>query len=250
MFTFFPTMRRHRFLLGAALSIVVSMAVPAWAQSDTAQPELKSAKIEFIPGEKTVFYDDFTDMAKDEPPPHWKVREGKVELKVGGDLRELYNEGGVNLTSPQIAVPRNFTFELQWTGGGETTWSFRDKDDGEAIHVVVRGEEDGMTASVSIDAKDHLGEGTIQTDTSKPVTFALWGQQGRVRAYLNGERLVDSNQVEFNPITRLEATIGCYRPNGIRCLRIAESSPDFRLLSMPPASTSLKESVSIRIAIA
>jgi hypothetical protein len=82
------------------------------------------------------------------------------------------------------------------------------------------------------------------------VTFALRAQQGRVRAYLNGERLVDSNQVEFNPITRLEATIGCYRPNGIRCLRIAESSPDFRLLSMPPASTSLKESVSIRIAIA
>jgi outer membrane protein OmpA-like peptidoglycan-associated protein len=188
---------------------------------------LKSAKIEFIPGEKTVFYDDFTDMAKDEPPPHWKVREGKVELKVGGDLRELYNEGGVNLTSPQIAVPQNFTFELQWTGGGETTWSFRDKDDGEAIHVIVRGEEDGTTASVSIDAKDHLGEGTIQTDTSKPVTFALWAQQGRVRAYLNGERLVDSNQVELNPITRLEGTIGGYRPNGIRSVRIAESAPDF-----------------------
>ncbi len=59
------------------------------------------------------------------------------------------------------------------------------------------------------------------------MTFALWAQQGRVRAYLNGERLVDSNQVEFNPITRLEGTIGGYRPNGIRSLRIAESAPDF-----------------------
>jgi outer membrane protein OmpA-like peptidoglycan-associated protein len=38
---------------------------------------------------------------------------------------------------------------------------------------------------------------------------------------------VDSNQVEFNPITRLEGTIGGYRPNGIRPLRIAESAPDF-----------------------
>jgi outer membrane protein OmpA-like peptidoglycan-associated protein len=107
------------------------------------------------------------------------------------------------------------------------TWVFSDKDDGEALHVMVRGEEDGKTASISVDAKEHLGEGTIETDTSRPVTFALWAQQGRVRAYLNGERLVDSNQVEFNPITRLDGTMGGYRPNGIRSLRIAESAPDF-----------------------
>jgi hypothetical protein len=104
VFAFFHTMRRSSLLLAGAM-IVACAAIPAWAQSDTEQPELKSAKIEFIPGEKTIFYDDFTDMAKDEPPPHWKVREGTVELEVGGDLRELYNEGGVWLTSPQIAVP-------------------------------------------------------------------------------------------------------------------------------------------------
>ena len=227
MFAFFHTTRRSGLLLAAAAIIAACAAIPACAQSDTQQPELKSAKIEFIPGERTIFYDDFTDMAKDEPPPHWKVRDGKVELKAGGDIRELYNEGGVQLTSPPLAVPQNFTFELKWTGGGEMTWTFRDKDDGEALHVMVRGEEDGQTASISVDAKEHLGEGSIQTDTSKPVTFALWAQQGRVRAYLNGERLVDSNQVEFNPITRLEGTMGAYRPNGIRSVRIAESAPDF-----------------------
>ena len=157
MFAFFHTLRRSGLLLCAGAMIVGCAANPAWAQSGAEQPELKSAKIEFIPGEKTIFYDDFTDMAKDEPPPHWKVREGTVELKVGGDLRELYNEGGVRLTSPQIAVPENFTFELRWTGGGEMTWVFRDKDDGESLHVMVRGEEDGKTASISVDAKEHLG---------------------------------------------------------------------------------------------
>ena len=64
-------------------------------------------------------------------------------------------------------------------------------------------------------------------DTSKPVTFALWAQQGRVRAYVNGERLVDANQVEFNPITHLQVEMGRYRPNGIRSVRVAESAPDF-----------------------
>lgn len=202
-------------------------ALPALAQTATAQPEMKSAKIEFIPGEKTVFFDDFSDMAPDEPPPHWKVRDGKVDLKVGGNLRELYAADSVQLTSPKLVVPSNFTFEVVWTGGGEMHWIFRDGEDGEAINAMVRGEEDGQSASVSIDAKEHLGDGTIPTDTSKPVVFALWAQQGRVRAYINGERLVDVNQVEFNPITHIEASLGGYRPTGVRSIRLAESAPDF-----------------------
>ncbi len=221
----FKTTPFMRFAAGAATATIF-LCVPAFAQ-DTAQPELKSAKIEFVPGERTIFFDDFSDMAPDEPPPHWKVRDGKVELKMGGAVHELYNDGGVQLTSPKISVPSNFTFELIWTGGGETTWAFRDKDGEEALHVMVRGEEDGMTASTNVTAKEQLGEGMIMTDTSKPVTFALWAQQGRVRAYLNGERLVDANQVDFNPIVSIEATIGGYRPNGVRSVRIAESAPDF-----------------------
>jgi len=213
-------------LTAAAATVTVLLCAPAFAQ-DAAQPELKSAKIEFVPGERTIFFDDFSDMVADEPPPHWKVRDGKVELKMGGNVRELYNDGGVQLTSPKITVPSNFTFELVWTGGGETTWVFRDKDGEEALHVMVRGEDDGMSASTSVSAKEQLGEGMIMTDTSKPVTFALWAQQGRVRAYLNGERVVDANQVEFNPIVSLEGRIGGYRPNGLRSVRIAESAPDF-----------------------
>ncbi len=207
-------------------AVTVLLCVPAFAQ-DAAQPELKSSRIEFVPGERTIFFDDFSDMAPDQPPPHWKVRDGKVDLKMAGAVRELYNEGGVQLTSPKITVPSNFTFELAWTGGGETTWSFRDKDGEEALHVMVRGEEDGMSASTNVSAKEQLGEGMITTDTSKPVRFALWAQQGRVRAYLNGERVVDANQVEFGPIVSVEATIGGYRPNGLRSVRIAESAPDF-----------------------
>ena len=194
------------------------------------QPELKSAKIDFIPGEKTIFMDDFSDMEADEPPPHWKVRDGKVDLRIGGDVRELYSGDtgdSVRLTSPKFAAPQNFTFELVWTGQGEMGWIFRTKDNDEAFHLVVRGEPDGQTASASVTAKEGLGSGTIHTDTSKPVVFALWAQQGRVRAYLNGERLVDVNQVEFEPITYLEAAIGGYRPNGLRSVRIAESAPDF-----------------------
>ena len=202
---------------------------PAFAQT-TVQPDLKSTKIEFVPGERTIFYDDFSDMAPDEPPPHWKVRDGKVDLKIGGNIRELQRSGddAPTLTSPAIAVPPNFTFELVWTGTGEMIWRFPDKDGETMLSATVRGEEDGQTVNIHIEAKnENLGDGMLAFDTSKPVVFALWAQQGRVRAYVNGERLVDANQIEFNPIARLEVDLGRYRPNGIRSVRVAESAPDF-----------------------
>ena len=210
-----------------------SAAEPAAASTSAAgsgQPELKAVRIDFIPGERTVFFDDFSDMEPDEPPPHWKVRDGKLELRMGGNIRELHTDdsgNSVHLTSPKFAVPQNFTFELVWTGTGQTDWSFRDKDNQSVMEVTVRGEPDGNTANCRVWAKEELGTSGINTDTSKPVLFALWAQQGRVRAYLNGERLVDVNQVEFADITHIEASIGGYRPNGIRSVRIAESAPDF-----------------------
>jgi len=193
-----------------------------------AQPELKSTKIEFVPGERTTFFEDFSDMAEDEPPPHWKVRNGTVELRTGGNIRELYAAKGVELTSGTFEIPVNFTFELDWTGRGEMAWRLKDKSDTSIIGFNVRGEDNGQEANVSVDGPDgHLGEGGIKVDTSKPVHFALWAQQGRVRAYLNGERLVDANQVKFGPMDHIFVSIGGYRENGLRQLRIAESAPDF-----------------------
>src|SRR5579885_2294145 len=115
-----------------------------------AQPQLSSVKIEFVPGERTIFFDDFSDMAQDEPPPHWKVRNNPVELRTGGGVRELYSKGDTELQSPSFAVPQNFTFELMWTGHGEMVWHFRDKDDNDALQAMVRGEEDGQSASLQI----------------------------------------------------------------------------------------------------
>lgn len=207
---------------------VANAAAPA-APALGGQPQFSTIRIDFVPGERTIFFDDFSDMAQDEPPPHWKIREKPVELRIAGNVRELYSQDGTALESPTFTVPQNFTFELEWTGEGETWWSFRDKDDHECLHANVRGEPSGQDANASIEAvgQGTLGDGGIKTDTTQPVKFALWAQQGRVRAYLNGQRLVDVNQVSFCSITHVDAHIAGYRPNGIRLVRIAESAPDF-----------------------
>jgi outer membrane protein OmpA-like peptidoglycan-associated protein len=140
----------------------------------------------------------------------------------------LYSEKGAQLTSPSIVLPTNFTLEIEWTGQGEMVWHIKNKDDADIIAVMVRGEPGGQEANTAVSGPGGgLGSGGVKVDTSKPVHFALWAQQGRVRAYLEGQRLVDANQVEFGPMDHLYVDFAGYRPNGLRQVRIAESAPDF-----------------------
>src|ERR1039458_9164270 len=53
------------------------------------QPDFTALKDDFIPGEKVILYDDFTDMAPGDAPPHWKVRGPAVTLLASGALRQL-----------------------------------------------------------------------------------------------------------------------------------------------------------------
>ena len=57
--------------------------------SQTKQPELTALKADFVPGEKTLFFDDFSDMSAGDAPAHFKVRGPAPELRAGGDIRQL-----------------------------------------------------------------------------------------------------------------------------------------------------------------
>ena len=67
----------------------VSPDFPFTAQTPSAQPEMTTLKSAFIPGEKTIFYDDFTDMSAGDAPPHFKVRGAAPELQAAGNVRQL-----------------------------------------------------------------------------------------------------------------------------------------------------------------
>jgi OmpA-OmpF porin, OOP family len=201
-------------------------APPAVAPAAGTQPDLKSTPIEFVPGERTIFFDDFSDMDPDEPPPHWKVRGGTVELRTGGDVRELGVDKDLGMQSPNMVVPSNFTFQVVYTGIGQMVWRFQDKDGNQLMWAQVYSPDSGATVAAKVvNGDDDLGGDQITTDTSKPVEFDLWAQQGRVRAYLNGKRIEDANQVEFAQIASIEVDITA--PVGIRSVRVAESAPDF-----------------------
>jgi outer membrane protein OmpA-like peptidoglycan-associated protein len=76
---------------------------------------------------------------------------------------------------------------------------------------------------------EDLADTSLPVDFSQPVKEAIWIQNGRVRVYINGERVVDVNQVELPPLTGAELGPENYGQGklGYRLVRFAESAPDF-----------------------
>lgn len=215
-------------------------SAPVAAQSN-GQPDLKAVKIDFIPGEKTVFLDDFSDMAEDEPPPHWRVRDGKVELRTGGGIRQLTAVCPANLElhSSSFTFPKNFTVEVEAAMGGEYddfdmfAWP-KGVDGGERPAWVIHVGAGAVSAKGPDDSS--IGERHFEPAlVNTPIKVGLWVQEGRARLYVNGERVGDVNQMnlpaEMKPPEHWTVRERCDRANegwiGIRSIRVAESAPDF-----------------------
>jgi outer membrane protein OmpA-like peptidoglycan-associated protein len=76
--------------------------------------------------------------------------------------------------------------------------------------------------------KESLGQKDLVTDWKQPVKLAMWVQNGRIRFYVNGERVVDFNQVELGDIASLQIDYWTHdATTAIRRTRFAESAPDF-----------------------
>lgn len=217
----------------------------AASHAGEAQPDLRAVKIDFVPGEKTVFYDDFSDMAEDEPPPHWKLRDGRVELRTGADMRQLTTvcPAKLSLSSQEFTFPKNFTFETQVV--------LSDDEPGMDFYAWPKGVDGGQAPTWHI----HLESGQISMEgphgdsigsysfrphaLNRPINIALWVQNGRARAYVDGERFGDVNQMfvpeKDAPADHWTIRQRCDRAGsgpqpswiGIRSLRMAESAPDF-----------------------
>ncbi len=207
-----------------------------------AQPNFTAVKIDFVPGEKTIFFDDLSDMAPDEPPPHWKVRGSSVALLIAGAKRELQVHVS-HLTSPALNLPANFTFESTATyhiGGDQGTtptanWHFQTSNgnDGLFARTTADVQDKTLTTQLFSSGNDALGgPNTVNNvDFTKPVQVDLWVQNGRVREYVNGARILDVNQVKIPPVVHVALHCNAGEGNrawiGLQRVRLAESAPDF-----------------------
>src|ERR1017187_109917 len=149
---------------GASVPAAPATTVPAANPAAGGQPDFTALKDDFIPGEKVILYDDFTDMAPDEAPPHWKVRGPAVTLLASGALRQL-NVGNRTILTPSIkSYPKNFTLEQDMNWGDkrcEFFWDFFSAKDHGNQALRVSGGSDGDKIRVMAGTNK---EGLVDTD--------------------------------------------------------------------------------------
>jgi outer membrane protein OmpA-like peptidoglycan-associated protein len=100
------------------------------------------------------------------------------------------------------------------------------------INVNVQEEGARLEAQAGpIDQTEAIGQTLVPVDQTQPLTFALWAQEGRIRIYINGKRVVDVNQIALGDINHVDMDVGVDQEHGgwvgIRRARIAEAAPDF-----------------------
>ena len=197
------------------------------------QPIQSDEERDFIPGEKTVFFDDFTDMSRGAAPPHWKVRGGVAKLNPDGRLL-LSGKGAMyaNLKS----LPKNYTVETEIVptadvSSGGVKWMFTDAADESVWCVSFQFDTGEITARLETGHSHSDYEGSphmsIKVEYGKPVHLGVWFQDSRIRGYVNGQRAFDVNQVEFKPssVALMEFNVEDV-PTFVVSTRIAESMPD------------------------
>ncbi len=222
-------------------------AAPAAAPAPQAggQPDLAAVKAEFVPGDKVILYDDFTDMEGDEPPPHWKVRGGTAELRVGDGIRQLtMTAQRVTLTPNVTGLPANFTMEtdVAYKGhGARAHWRFHDKAGKDILDISTSVNYTKLSLTIrqsTAGGGEELTGQQIDMDWTKPVKQALWLQNGRMRYYVNGQRVMDVNQIVLPELGKIEVYIDGPGDNdktgyvGFQFARFAESTPDFSKVLM------------------
>jgi len=218
-------------------------AAPAAAPAPQAggQPNLTAVKSDFVPGDKVILYDDFSDMAGDEPPPHWKVRGGTAELRVGEGIRQLTMTAQKTTLTPNVTgLPANFTMETDvvYKGhGAKTWWRFHDKKGADILDISASVNYTNYSLTIRQGTEGLISE-QFPMDWTKTVKQALWLQNGRMRYYVNGQRVMDVNQIELPELGKIEIYVDGPGSNdrdgyvGFQFFRIAESAPDFSKMIM------------------
>jgi len=195
-------------------------------------PALRAQEAEgwdFIPGEKLLLYDDFSDMTPGGQPPHWKVRRSVVKLTRD---RRLVAADDV-LLQPNIPKwPRNFTIEQEFfiekpASEPLITWRFGIQEEGTDWRAGVAFVSDGTCSAEAVADGQEIASAPCKYDASKPLKLSLWLQEGRLRLYLGTERLFDVNQV--NTGNWKEGWLDFRTSEGpvqFSYFRVAESAPD------------------------
>ncbi len=162
-------------------------------------------KFDFIPGDKTIFYDDLSGEEVGEFPSRWKLIDGVFEIAQKGDLNLIMcSDGGSIRPKMAASLPDRYTIEWEIYSNGaeqrghfyhlhildanEETISTISLTDGENTKVVIFDKE---VASKALPAKLGKGIHTIRVMATKTT----------MKCYIDNERVANIPDIEyFEPV--------------------------------------------------
>jgi len=174
--------------------------------------EVYGNRYDFVPGDKVLVYDDFSDTDVGEYPAKWTIKDGggnPIEVVQVGDRRFLksrYQEQNQDaaVTWLRYAVkgdlPNNFTIEFDADMAGNFGVIFSDRHGFGGQEVYFRSKDETQLKSVNANGKLPVNQGIHH------VALAVSGTQ--VKVYVAGERvLTDPDGVE-RPVKRIGLVFG------------------------------------------
>jgi OOP family OmpA-OmpF porin len=241
----------------AAPSSSAAAATPA-AAGGNAPAFAAYSKFDFVPGEKVVVADDFTQDAVGDFPAKWNTNaSGEIVTVAGTAGRWLkFTRAGFFVPEYIPELPENFTFEFdllvdpQFNGGFALNTSFVQLSDlknpavWQSSSNVLTFTAHPASSAGGISAITSRLDGTsgpanqltvpnLLATRGTPLHIAVWRQRQRVRVYMNQEKVWDvpravAESAKFNSIL-------FFIPGGcgnceyyISNLRVATGAPDTR----------------------
>ncbi len=179
-------------------------------------------KYDFVPGDKVLFYEDFSQDAIGDFPALWNT-DGSGEVKTvniaPGNWLHMNSEGSVYLPLSEINFPENFICEFDMiTTSTEDAQNFEcaicffhaegtdfdfsslfPGDNGIHFHMT----DFNWSANSYQEGKDNMKEG--ESSTSPVIKDELnhviiWVQKSRARIYFNGQKTLDLPTVVYQPV--------------------------------------------------
>ncbi|MGA0560329.1 OmpA family protein [Larkinella sp. VNQ87] len=218
---------------------------------------LKSySKFDFVPGEKVIVMEDFSQDAVGDFPAKWNTNASGEVITIEGTADKWLNLTNSGSFYPEFLkeLPENFTIEMDLAITGETGPSneklgisfvpsqknLLDPERASSVFVGLNPTGTGSSNYACLDADGNeksansiSGIAQWSMDVSRKARLSIWRQKTRLRVYLNEKKLWDIPRA-FEPSVRyvflLESLI--YNPGAmgyaLANLRVAVGAPDTR----------------------
>ncbi len=197
--------------------------------------EVYGNRFDFVPGDKVIVYDDFSETDVGEYPARWSTKEG------GGNAAEVVASGGRKFFKSRAMdegayaglhwlrlaskgdMPKNFTIELDADMGGPFSLVFGNPINAGGQELVF---EQNEVRTGNVANQTNLGKGL------KHVSVSVSGTS--VKAYVGGERVLNDPDAVERPIPRLGFSFGATSERNERqmftAFRLAEGGKDFKTM--------------------